>query len=331
MNSAKCITLLVSGLSLGGMSWAGSIDYRAEMVDFVAAIAERARATNATFGIIAQNASELGAYSNHVETVTAISQEDIYYGYDGGGVATNPGDVAYLETNLDVFKAGGRPVFTLNYPFKNRKKASFNKKTVVRIHDAYARSVAKGYIPYATVRELNALVVNPGHEPTPNVPAITNWSQIAEWCVQLQPAKKQSRPAFLTALGASKFDMVVIDHSFDGSGDTEFTAEEIAALKDQLGGKVVAYLSIGEAEDYRWYWQSSWKNSPPAWLGTENPDWRGNFKVHYWDANWQAIILAYLDKILGQGFDGVYLDLVDAYESYESLQQAPPPSPSPFQ
>lgn len=330
MNSAKCIALLVSGLSLGGVSRAGSIDYRAEMVGFVAAIAERARATNAAFGIIAQNASELGAYSNHVETVTAISQEDIYYGYDGDGVATNPDDVAYLETNLDAFKAGGRPVFTLNYPFKNKKKASFSKKTVVKIHDAYARSLAKGYIPYATVRELNALVVNPGHEPATNVPAITNWSQIAEWCVQLQPVRKQTRPAFLTALGASKFDMVVIDYSFDGSGDTEFTTEEIAALKDQLGGKVVAYLSIGEAEDYRWYWQSAWKNSPPAWLGAENPDWRGNFKVHYWDANWQAIIFAYLDKILGQGFDGVYLDLVDAYESYESLQQPPPPA-SPFQ
>lgn len=231
---------------------AGSIDYRQEMVNFVAAIAARAHATNAEFGVIQQNASELGAYSNQLATITAISHEDVYYGYDRAGMATDSNTVQYLETNLDVFKNAGRPVFTLNYPFKNKNKASFKAKDLAKVNDAYARSLAKGYIPFATVRELSALVVNPGHEPTPNVPAVTNWSQIAEWIVQLQPAKRQTRAPFLSALGASKYDMVVIDYSFDGSGGTEFTAEEITVLKNQLGGKVVAYLSIGEAEDYRW-------------------------------------------------------------------------------
>ena len=46
---------------------------------------------------------------------------------------------------------------------------------------------------------------------------------------------------------------------------------------------VLAYLSIGEAEDYRSYWQRDWSVSPPAWLGAENPDWPGNYAVNYWD------------------------------------------------
>ncbi len=127
----------------------------------------------------------------------------------------------------------------------------------------------------------------------------------------------------LEAIGATAYDLVVIDYAADGTDDTAFTAVEIAALRDSLGGPkiVLAYLSIGEAEDYRFYWQETWANAPPAWLDEENPDWPGNYKVRYWDADWQAIIFGngdgYLDRILAAGFDGVYLDLIDAYAYYE--------------
>jgi cysteinyl-tRNA synthetase len=53
----------------------------------------------------------------------------------------------------------------------------------------------------------------------------------------------------------------------------------------------------------------------------ENRQWKGNYKGDYWDPDWQAIILggenAYLDKILAAGFDGVYLDIIDAFEYFE--------------
>jgi cysteinyl-tRNA synthetase len=56
-------------------------------------------------------------------------------------------------------------------------------------------------------------------------------------------------------------------------------------------------------------------------LGGENPDWKGNYKVKYWDPQWQAIIYgndrSYAKMILDAGFDGVYLDLIDAFEYYE--------------
>lgn len=77
--------------------------------------------------------------------------------------------------------------------------------------------------------------------------------------------------------------------------------------------RILAYLSIGEAEDYRWYWQPGWRAGSPAWIVRENPQWRGNFRVRYWDPQWQQIVLRYLDRIIAQGFDGVYLDVVDAY------------------
>jgi len=84
---------------------------------------------------------------------------------------------------------------------------------------------------------------------------------------------------------------------------------------------VVSYMSIGEAEDYRFYWQSSWSSNSPAWLKAQNPDWPGNYKVEYWDSDWQQVIYgnnsSYLQKVLNAGFDGVYLDIIDAYEYFE--------------
>ena len=40
--------------------------------------------------------------------------------------------------------------------------------------------------------------------------------------------------------------------------------------------------------------------------------------------NWQAVIFgdndAYLNRILAAGFDGVYLDIIDAYEYFEGRE-----------
>lgn len=86
---------------------------------------------------------------------------------------------------------------------------------------------------------------------------------------------------------------------------------------------MICYMSIGEAEDYRYYWDENWKKQKPSWLDEENGNWPGNYKVRYWDPNWQKIIMgskeSYLDKILASDFDGVYLDIIDGFEYFEGL------------
>lgn len=122
----------------------------------------------------------------------------------------------------------------------------------------------------------------------------------------------------LQAIGDTAYDLVVIDYSADGSDEAAFTAAQIAALRRSPGGDkiVLAYMSIGEAEDYRFYWQDGWTPGDPPWLDEENPDWEGNYRVRYWDPAWQAIVFDYTDRLLDAGFDGAYLDLVDAYAYY---------------
>jgi cysteinyl-tRNA synthetase len=120
---------------------------------------------------------------------------------------------------------------------------------------------------------------------------------------------------------ASPADLLVIDPERDGG---RLSVEEVTRLRTRPDGTrrlVLAYLSIGEAEDYRPYWRKEWKKDPPAWLGPENPDWKGNFKVRYWDDAWQGLILgkedAPLDRVVADGYDGVYLDIVDGFEFWE--------------
>ena len=127
--------------------------------------------------------------------------------------------------------------------------------------------------------------------------------QVKSWHYQLQSIDP-------SAIAKSSADMVVIDYSGE---DGPFTRAQIELMRRKPDGSrrlVLAYMSIGEAESYRWYWARRSR----AWLGPENPQWHGNYGVRFWHPDWQAIIFEYTDKILAAGFDGVYLDKVDEFE-----------------
>ncbi|NJE42109.1 MJ1477/TM1410 family putative glycoside hydrolase [Thermococcus sp. GR6] len=129
---------------------------------------------------------------------------------------------------------------------------------------------------------------------------------INSWAYWLQNASP-------LVIAESGFDLIVMDYSRDGSDETAYSSEEIDLIKN-AGVVPIAYISIGEAEDYRFYWKEEWKEKPPAWLGPENPNWEGNYAVKYWDDEWKEIVFEYFDRIIAQGFAGVYLDKVDEFE-----------------
>jgi cysteinyl-tRNA synthetase len=132
----------------------------------------------------------------------------------------------------------------------------------------------------------------------------------------------KTKPAVVAKLKESGRDWIVLDASF--TGDTPWEQADLDIIRSgKAGRKVVAYLSIGEAEDYRPYWQSEWVSNgkrtaaAPVWLGIENLDWKGNYQVKYWNVDWQKLMLAAIDETMARGFDGVYLDIVDGFQTYE--------------
>ena len=143
-----------------------------------------------------------------------------------------------------------------------------------------------------------------------------DWASANDWLYQLQ----RERP---DRIGETKFDLLVVSIGIAG-GDPSV----IEALKHSPGGDkiVLCYLSIGQAERYRYYWQPEWDENPPAWLDEPDPDWTDDFWVKYWEPGWQSVIFgtpdSYLDRIIALGFDGIYLDRVDAYQYYAEQGRA---------
>ena len=140
-------------------------------------------------------------------------------------------------------------------------------------------------------------------------------SGVISWAYQLQDID-------VDQLAASRFDLLVIDYADDEG--RPFARPEVERLQE--GGRVVlAYLSIGEAETYRPYWNPDWtaggegdcgaalSDAAPAWLDPVNLEWCGNYPVQFWEPAWQSIVFEYLDTIQQAGFDGVYLDKVDTF------------------
>jgi cysteinyl-tRNA synthetase len=128
-------------------------------------------------------------------------------------------------------------------------------------------------------------------------------SDVKSWRYQLQGVNPY-------VVANSSADMVVIDAFSDESAFTPAQVEQMKRKPDGSRRIVLSYMSIGEAESYRWYWP----DRSSAWLGPENPKWKGNYGVRFWHADWQRIIFEYTDKIVAAGFDGVYLDKVDEFE-----------------
>ena len=150
---------------------------------------------------------------------------------------------------------------------------------------------------------------------------VNNLSDVKNFIAVLDPGKYKSKKKYLKALKNTDYDLIFIDLYYD-TDDKPLSAAEVKSLKKKKnGGKrlVCSYLSVGEAENYRYYWKSKWnkKSKRPEWIKKENKEWKGNYKVQYWDSEWKSILYNYSDKILKSGFDGVYLDVIDAYEYFE--------------
>ena len=120
-------------------------------------------------------------------------------------------------------------------------------------------------------------------------------------------------------IAASTFDMVVLDFVRSEASNTDYPLGDVVdRLHDSSHPKlVIAYIDIGQAEDYRTYWQPGWRIGDPEWIVGLDPDgWEGNFPVAFWRQEWKDIWLGkagYLQAIIADGFDGVYLDWVEAY------------------
>lgn len=312
--AALAVLLGMSGCSSRAEA---DIDYRTEMVELLSGIRNYADSKRSGFGLIANGGSPLYTTDdgNPAENAGRMLQildgqmaESVFYRWDTGencAVDTHPDETAYFGYTLAVPRDAGLTVLSLDYVDSPEMEA-----------DSYKMNAEQGYLAWASYRrELDTVPAAAPHEMnTGNIRAL---KEARNYLVLLNPGRFKSRQDYLGSLAATYYDLLIVDLYY---GAEPLTAAEVEALQHKPNGarrQVFAYMSVGEAETYRPYWQDAWGAEMPGWLAAKNKDWADNYKVKYWRPEWRQILYgsedAYLDRILAAGFDGAFLDVVDAY------------------
>ena len=298
------------------------IQYREEMRRFVELISRRAKEVKPGFLIIPQNAPELltanGEHDgriaeSYLNAIDGMGCEELFYGEGKDGKRTSPGTTDYFLPFLAKLKQGGKTVLVIDYV-----------ASMQQARDSHARSRRYGFLSFQGERSLSTITpwrfnLHDG--------SIRKLSRAANFLYLLDASRFKGIDDYIYSLCSKRWDVLIIDAFFWGK---LLTGEQVRSLQKKPSGQVrlvFAYLSIGEAEDYRYYWRAEWKRRPPKFLERENPEWRGNYKVRYWMDEWQKIICggtdgrlfdtSYVKRILDAGFDGVYLDILDAAFYFE--------------
>jgi len=178
-------------------------------------------------------------------------------------------------------------------------------------------------------------------------------SQITYWAYQIQDVNEEGA---IDELADSHYDMLVLeptrtDWSSDAKDfDTKGMVERLKSTKSSDGihrKLIIAYIDIGEAEDWRWYWtwseyedeecKNPFPDDWPDYIVCCDPDgWGGNYPVAYWDEDWKDVVIygenqgtspdrdykSIIDEVIKDGFDGIYLDWVEAFENENVIAEA---------
>jgi cysteinyl-tRNA synthetase len=155
---------------------------------------------------------------------------------------------------------------------------------------------------------------------------------VETWMYQIQSLDEDGA---IEVLADTSYPLLVLEpgHNFtEYPYDAEAMVQALRPLPDGGERLLVAYIDIGQAEDYRDYWEDGWvaptatERGVPDFLVTVDPDgWSGNYPVAYWDARWKALWLdegGIIEALATLGFDGIYLDWVEAYDDERVIEAA---------
>jgi len=168
---------------------------------------------------------------------------------------------------------------------------------------------------------------------TPPIPI----NEVTSWDYQIQGLEY---PGSVDRLAAAGFDMVVVEPMVTMDEYADFDArgmvrrlQSTPATFSGYRPLVLAYVDIGQAEEWRDYWGDDWVSptrfrggEPDFMVGLDPDGWAGNYPVAFWDARWKDIMIygegSVLETIVSLGFDGIYMDWVEAYDDDRVIEMA---------
>ena len=288
--------------------------YADSMIDLLANMSAYAKRINPNFAMITNGG--YGLYMTQFNK-NAASRKKLYEVMDGilieevftGGTASTTS--SNMQKAISQVKAANLAAFNLEYKGTDSTLASKSAKAGCVWYNA----------PSYDLNTIGSLASN-----RVNTANITKANQANNFLALLDQEKYSTKTKYLNALKNTDYDLIFIDpgNPYNDNPEAFLTKADIESLKKKKNGgrrMVCAYVSVGEAEKYRYYWNDDWNKKLPVWIDSENKDWPGNYKVKYWSKDWQDILYgspsSYFGRVLNAGFDGAYLDVIDAYEFFE--------------
>lgn len=301
----------------------GTFDYKREMRTLVESLSSYASSIDSSFLIIAEDAPELitttGRQSAPVDTgyvnaLDGVAQTGLFYGQINVDQATSDSERNRLQAYLDLARNEGAEILVTDFA-----------TTEANIDNAYQLSDDAGYVGFvADDKVLDSIPDYPSPIYNRNIFDVDRLSQAQNFLSLTDTRNYSTRQELVNAVRDTDYDVIIMDFFFDGA---EYTADQINDLRFKDNGRrrlLIATMSVGYAENNRYYWQSFWPTNPPEWLRDRVASTSFAYYVNYWESAWKEIIYgnddSYLYRIIDAGFDGVVLTDVGVYEYFENLE-----------
>jgi cysteinyl-tRNA synthetase len=278
-----------------------------KMQDFVISISDYARGFDSDFIIIPQNGIELafnnldqndGLNASYMNAIDGFGVEELFY--DG----TYTPDQERLSL-LEELKAS-KKIMVAEFVSDDNN-----------VQDALDKNYAEGFICFPRISTNYDYLQIPDTVPHSNTNTISSLNEAQNYLYLISTDNYSSKQEMIDAIAATDFDLILIDLFFE---DNAFTSDQIDQMRTKPNGAarlVIAYMNIGSAEKFRYYWKSNWGLHHPLWIRRKYEGYDDEFWVKFWKKSWEEIIYgnddSYTKRILNAGFDGVYLDNVEAY------------------
>lgn len=286
------------------------INYKEEMKTLVKEISEYSKSRKEEFIVVIQNAEEViyNAEGNidydFLEHIDGIGKESLFFGYEGDDEKTEDEVTNYSKELLNLYRENNKKVLVIDYCSKEENiRDAYNKCRINNFVSFVANKRALDEIPYYFESILEE-----------NNEDINSLSEVNNFLYLINPRNYSSKEDLINEISQSNYDLIIMDLFLHD--EISFTAEEIERLKIKNNGgqrQVISYMSIGEAESYRYYWNQLSTNEKNMLINEENENWEENYLVSYWEELWKKIIIknddSYINRIINAGFDGVYLDV----------------------
>jgi len=193
---------------------------------------------------------------------------------------------------------------------------------------ALQTAVRMGMVSHIDLDETDDFARLPTRRPSPENPRnVETLLGARNMVMMLDSRNYATREEWMAAMAATNYDVLVTDGFY--KGNRPLSKDEVHHLKfKEMGARrlVLARVSVGYAEDERFYWQREWGIGEPTWIQALGPDRPGQYAIEFWNPAWKAIIGRYFAGIMDLGFDGVVLDGVEAYRRWEFMTPLDPVS-----